>query len=239
MIRVTVWNEYSEGQQKGPVKEVYPDGLHVEIADFLNKAGFDARTAILTQPEHGLTEEALNNTDVLVWWGHCQHHLVTEDVANRVVAHVNRGMGIILLHSAHNSKPFKKLMGTTCSLLWREAGEKERVWVVEKSHPIAKGLPESFVIEHEEMYGERFDIPTPEQVVLLGWFQGGEVFRTGVTYTRGLGKVFYFQPGHETYPTYKNKTVQQVIINAVSWAAPEVRADVVECTQVSPLEPLK
>ena len=88
------------------------------------------------------------------------------------------------------------------------------------NHPIAEGVDESFVLENEEMYGEPFDIAKPDDVVFIGWFKGGEVFRTGCTWTRGNGKVFYFQPGHETNPTFHNKNIQKVIQNAVRWACP-------------------
>ena len=195
--------------------------MHAVIAEFLNKEdGINAGTATLDEPEHGLTQEVLDSTDVLIWWGHTAHNEVSDEAVERVYKRVLDGMGLIILHSGHFSKIFKKLMGTTCNLKWRAVGEKERIWVVEPGHPIAEGLGEYFEIPHEEMYGERFDIPAPDTLVFISWFAGGEVFRSGCCYHRGAGKIFYFRPGHETYPIYYKSEVQKVIINAVKWAAP-------------------
>ncbi|MEG1880588.1 MAG: ThuA domain-containing protein, partial [Oscillospiraceae bacterium] len=236
-IKVTVWNEFRHEREKDDVKAVYPDGIHMAIANFLNEEDdIEVKCAYLDQPENGLTEEVLADTDVLIWWGHAAHDEVSDAVVDRVQNHVLCGMGFIPLHSSHFSKPFKRLMGTSCSLKWREIGEKERVWVVEPTHPIAKGLGEYFELPHEEMYGERFDIPTPDALVFMSWFQGGEVFRSGCCYNRGLGKVFYFQPGHETYPTYYDKNVQNIIKNAVRWAKPVLRIEKTEAPNHKPLE---
>jgi trehalose utilization protein len=180
----------------------------------------EVHTATLDEPEHGLTEEVLNNTDVLIWWGHMAHHEVRDDIVERVYNRVLNGMGLIVLHSGHFSKIFRKLMGTTCDLKWREIGEKERIWVIEPGHPIAQGLDEYIELEHTEMYGERFDIPAPDELVFISWFAGGEVFRSGCCFYRGKGKIFYFRPGHETYPIYYNPKILKVIENAVRWAAP-------------------
>lgn len=217
--RVTVWNEYRQERSDPPVGRIYPDGIHAAIADGLRDAGFEVRTATLDEPEHGLTDAVLAETDVLTWWGHIAHDEVDEAVVDRVQQRVLAGMGLIVLHSGHFSRIFRRLMGTTCDLKWREAGEHERLWVVDPSHPIAEGLGEGFLIDHEEMYGEHFDIPAPDQLVLVSWFSGGEVFRSGCCYSRGRGRVFYFRPGHETYPTYFNVDVRRVIANAVAWAA--------------------
>lgn len=217
--RVTVWNEFRQERSDAPVREVYPDGIHGAIADGLRAAGFDVRTATLDEPEHGLTDAVLAETDVLTWWGHVAHDEVDDAVVERVHRRVLDGMGLIVLHSGHFSRIFKRLMGTTCDLKWREAGEHERVWLVDPSHPIAEGLGESFLIEQEEMYGEHFDIPAPDRLVLVSWFQGGEVFRSGCCYQRGRGRIFYFRPGHETYPTYFHPDVRRVIANAAAWAA--------------------
>jgi len=219
-IRVTVWSEFVEEKTVPAVREVYPEGIHRVIADFLEDAGFEVRTATLEEPEHGLTRSVLDETDVLVWWGHAAHDKVRDDVVERVYGRVLGGMGLIVLHSAHYSKIFKRLMGTSCSLKWREAGERERIWVVAPWHPIAEGLGDYFEIEHEEMYGEPFDIPPPDELVFISWFKGGEVFRSGCCFYRGMGKVFYFRPGHETYPTFYDRNVQRVLVNAVKWAAP-------------------
>ena len=219
MTRVTVWNEFRQERSDAPVREVYPDGIHAPIAAGLHDAGFTVRIATLDEPEHGLTEAALAETDVLTWWGHAAHDQVADAVVDRVQRRVLTGMGLVVLHSGHHSKIFRRLMGTSCNLKWREAGEHTRLWVVDPSHPIAEGLGESFVIDHEEMYGEHFDIPAPDRLVLVSWFAGGEVFRSGCCFERGRGRIFYFQPGHETYPTYYAAPVQRVIANAVRWAA--------------------
>lgn len=219
MINITVWNENLHEKKNETVKKLYPEGIHQAIAGGIEQEGFRIRTATLEQEEHGLTEEVLNNTDVLIWWGHMGHDLVQDEIVNRVHQRVLDGMGLIVLHSGHFSKIFKKLMGTSCDLKWREAEEKERLWVVNPAHPIAEGLGEYIELEKEEMYGEHFDIPTPEELVFVSWFEGGEVFRSGCTYSRGQGKIFYFRPGHETYPTYYNKEVLKVISNGVKWAA--------------------
>lgn len=243
-IRVTVWNEFwhenplhhaavkarlanygfSEDRLVNAtegVQSVYPDGMHTVIAGHLKEQGFSVRAATLDEPEHGLTEDVLAETDVLTWWGHAAHDQVSDEIVERVHERVNLGgMGLIALHSAHYSKIFKKLMGTTCMLKTREADEKERIWVIEQGHPIAAGLPEYFEIPQCEMYGEPFDVPAPDTLVFVSWFQGGEIFRSGCCYHRGRGKVFYFRPGHETLPIYYQPEVLQVITNAVRWAAP-------------------
>jgi trehalose utilization protein len=222
-IRVTVWNEYRHEKANPVVAGVYPDGIHGAIARGLanHKQGrLTIRTATLDEPEHGLTQAVLDNTDVLVWWGHKAHKEVQEEIVDRVQARILDGMGLVVLHSGHHSKIFKRLMGTTANLKWREATDKERLWVVEPAHPIADGVGEYIELEREEMYGEFFDIPAPDTLVFVSWFTGGEVFRSGCCYHRGRGKIFYFRPGHETYPTYHNEQVLHVIGNGVRWAAP-------------------
>ncbi|BBH21297.1 trehalose utilization protein ThuA [Paenibacillus baekrokdamisoli] len=220
MTQVTVWNEYRHERTNPIAMDIYPNGIHTAIATQLQEEyGFSAQTATLDEAEHGLTVEVLNRTDVLIWWGHMAHDEVDDEIVNRVQARVLEGMGLIILHSGHYSKIFKKLMGTSCALKWREADEKERLWVVNPAHPIAAGIGEYIELEQEEMYGEHFDIPTPDELVFVSWFEGGEVFRSGCTYSRGQGKVFYFRPGHETYPTYHNPQIIRVIANAVNWAA--------------------
>lgn len=219
-IRVTVWNENRHEQTSKEVREVYPAGIHGCIAEFLRAEGMDAGTATLDEPEHGLTDEVLDKTDVLIWWGHVAHQEVSDQVVEKVHKRVLDGMGLIVLHSGHFSRIFRKLMGTTCDLKWREIGEKERLWVVEPGHPIVDGIGEYIELPQTEMYGERFDIPAPDTLVFISWFAGGEVFRSGCCYNRGKGKVFYFRPGHETYPIFYRKDIQRVISNAVRWAAP-------------------
>ena len=238
MTRVTVWSEYRQERSDPGVRAVYPAGIHVAIADGLLEAGFDVATATIDEPEHGLTEAVLDATDVLAWWGHVAHAEVDDAIVDRVHSRVLDGMGLIVLHSGHHSKIFKRLMGTTCDLKWREAGERERIWVIDPSHPIAEGIGESFVLEEEEMYGEHFDIPAPDRVVLVSWFQGGEVFRSGCCFERGNGRIFYFRPGHETHPTYLQPMVRRVIANAARWAAGP-RGDRQLLSNPRPLEPLE
>jgi trehalose utilization protein len=217
-IRVTVWGENVHEQKNKVVSGIYPLTMHGTIAAALNAAGHDASTVTLQDAEHGLTKEKLAATDVLVWWGHAAHGDVDDAIVERVCDAVWGGMGMIFLHSAHFAKPFKRLMGAPCNLSWREAGERERLWVTSRQHPIAAGLPDHFELEYEEMYGEPFGVPEPLETVFISWFAGGEVFRSGLTYKRGAGNIFYFRPGHETYPTYHDANVQRVISNAVSWA---------------------
>lgn len=238
MVKVTVWNENRHEQKNPVVRDIYPKGIHGAIADFLQTAGLEARTATLDEPEHGLTDDVLNNTDVLVWWGHLAHSEVKDEIVQKVKQRVLDGMGLIVLHSGHFSKIFKTLMGTSCDLKWREADEKERLWVVSPSHPITEGISEYIELEQEEMYGEYFDIPQPDALIFTSWFEGGEVFRSGCTYKRGNGKVFYFRPGHETYPTYHNAQIQRVILNAVKWAEPVQRERPVY-GNAKPLEKIK
>ena len=223
MIRVTVWNENIHEVNMPEAKAIYPDGIHNAIAGFLSRnENLQVRTATLNQPEHGLTDEVLNHTDVLIWWGHIAHDDVSDTVVEKVYQRIMSGMGFIALHSAHACKVFMKLCGTECgNVCWREAGEKERLWKVIPSHPILKGINgDYFEIPHEEMYGEPFCIPTPDEVLLISWFKGGDVFRSGFTLKRGNGNVFYFRPGHETFPVYHQKEVQQILENAVLWATP-------------------
>jgi len=221
-IRVTVWGENVHEQKNPIVREIYPNGMHMAIAEGVGeKNEFDVGTATLQEPEHGLSEAALAATDVLVWWGHAAHGQVENEVVERVLKRVWEGMGFIALHSSHYSRPFMRLMGTSCSLTWREAGEKERLWVCNPAHPIARGVDRYFEIENTEMYGEPFAIPAPDEIVFVSWFEGGEVFRSGCTWKRGNGKIFYFRPGHEVYPIYHHPTVRLVLRNAVKWAAPD------------------
>ena len=237
MIRVTVWNEYMDEQKKPEVVSVYPDGMHNAIAAFLGRdSEISAGVSLITDPKLGLSQQVLDNTDVLVWWGHCHHKDVRDDCVKRVVDRVQRGMGMIFLHSAHKSKPFMSLLGTSGYLGWREAGEKSRVWTSSPSHPIARGILPEFLLEHEEMYSEPFGIPEPDATVFISWFEGGNVFRSGVTFQREYGRIFYFQPGHETHPTYHNPSVQQIIINAVKWAKPAIRVNSLDCPGMEALE---
>jgi trehalose utilization protein len=240
MIQITIWNEARHEAKNPVVAAIYPDGIHGAIASAFaeHPSEFRAQTATLDQPQHGLTEAVLAQTDVLFWWGHLAHGEVSDEVVAQVKARVLAGMGLVVLHSGHFSKIFKALMGTTCDLKWREANDRERLWTVAPGHPIAAGLPECILLESEEMYGEHFDIPAPEELVFISWFSGGEVFRSGCTYRRGLGRIFYFRPGHETYPTYHNPQIRQVLLNAARWAAPVAAATVPVYGNAKALEPL-
>lgn len=229
MVKVTVWNEYRHELENEEIRDVYPQGIHGCIADFLKEEKFEVRTATLDQDEnHGLSDEVLNNTDVLIWWGHCAHDQVNDVIVDKVYERVLKGMGLIVLHSGHHSKIFRKLMGTSCNLQWGD-NTKERIWCAMPGHPIAQGVPIHFHLEKEEMYGEHFDIPQPDELIFLGWFKSGEVFRSGCTYNRGYGKIFYFQPGHEEFPTYKNENVKRIITNAVKWVKPCNTLDAIDC----------
>jgi trehalose utilization protein len=238
-IKVTVWNEFRHEKTDEAVKKLYPKGIHAAIADHLNaQDGIEAGTAALDEPEHGLPEKVLKATDVVIWWGHMAHHEVSDEVVARVREHVLSGMGLICLHSAHFSKILRTMMGTNCSLKWREVNEKERLWNIEPGHPITEGIDEYFELPHVEMYGERFDIPTPDKVVFISWFQGGEVFRSGCCWERGHGRIFYFRPGHETLPIFEDENVLRVITNAVRWAAPRVRMSTADAPNVKALDPI-
>jgi trehalose utilization protein len=221
-LRITVWGENVHEHRSSKVKEIYPRGMHAAIAAGISRLlpSAEVSTATLQEPEHGLTADRLAGTDVLTWWGHLAHDQVGDEVARRVQARVLEGMGLIVLHSAHYSKVFRLLMGTTCSLTWREADERERLWVCNPGHPIARGLGRYFELPMEEMYGEPFAIPAPEEQVFVSWFEGGDVFRSGCCWRRGNGSIFYFRPGHETYPTYHDPNVLRVIANAAEWARP-------------------
>lgn len=237
MIRVTVWNENYHDRHDEAVQKNYPKGIHGQIASFLEtEEDMEVKVATLDQPECGLTEEVLNNTDVLIWWAHVRHEEVPDEIAFRVVEAVQKGMGVIFLHSAHMSKPFRYLMGTPCTLEWREDGDRERIWVCNPAHPIAKGIGRYIQLEAEETYSEPFAIPEPEELVFIGSFEGSEVFRAGCCYRRGYGKVFYFQPGHETLPTYYVPEIQKVIQNAVRWAKGDYRLEKLECPHITKIE---
>ncbi|GEN57712.1 trehalose utilization protein ThuA [Halolactibacillus alkaliphilus] len=216
-MKILVWNENRHEKINPKVSEIYPEGIHGAIKGFLAEVGHEVTTATLDEENHGLSDHLLDQTDVLIWWGHLAHGEVKDEWVDKIQQRVLEGMGLLVLHSGHFSKIFKRLMGTTCDLKWREADDRERLWVIDPTHPIVAGLGSYIELEKEEMYGEHFDIPAPDELVFMSWFEGGEVFRSGATYKRGRGKVFYFRPGHETYPTYHNKDIQTVIKNAVNW----------------------
>jgi trehalose utilization protein len=222
-VRVTVWGENVHERRDESVRTLYPDGMHATIAQGIAELlgeRVQVRTATLDEPEHGLTKQVLAETDVLTWWGHVAHDEVDDGVVARVHDRVLGGMGLLALHSAHYSKIFRRLMGTSCTLRWRNEGERELLWTVLPGHPIAAGVPQPLVIDAQEMYGETFDIPPPDELVFISSFAGGEVFRSGCGYTRGAGRIFYFSPGDQEYPVYHQPDVRQVLANAVLWAAP-------------------
>ncbi len=219
-INVTIWNEYRHEKEYDGVREIYPDGIHVAIRELLSESDdLVIRTATLDEPDCGLPDSVLDSTDVLIWWGHCAHHEVPDELAEKIRMRVYLGMGFIALHSAHMSKPFLSIIGTTGCLRWGR-NVTEVVWNIMPQHPIAAGIPDHFTLPAEEIYAEPFQIPAPDELVFLGWFDDGYVFRSGACFNRGAGRIFYFQPGHETYPTYHNPVIGRILRNAVHWAAP-------------------
>ena len=220
-IRVTAWNEFRHEKSNDYVKSIYPDGIHGLIKQFLEtNDDIEVTLAALDDPENGLPDEVLGNTDVLIWWGHMAHHEVPDALVERIRNRVyTGGMGLIVLHSGHHSKVFRQVVGTNGNLSWGR-DQKEIVWNLLPSHPIAAGIPDHFTLETEELYCEPFYVPQPEALVFGSWFEDGFIFRSGLCYTRGAGKVFYFQPGHESCPSYHNQYVQKIITNAVYWAKP-------------------
>ena len=214
-VKVLVWSEYTEP------KDPYPQGIHGEIASFLNlHPNVEARTAQITDVAYGLSQAALDQSEVLYWWGHAKHGEVGDDAVERVVSRVkDGGMGFVAIHSSHFSKPFKALMGTECSLgSWDEDGLPERVHVETASHPIAKGIRD-FIIERTETYREPFDVPVPKEIIFTSVFHDGAKFRSGLTWEVGKGRIFYFRPGHETYPVMMNPSVRRILTNAALWAS--------------------
>lgn len=237
MIKVTIFNEFCHEKTDENVKKIYPDGIHIALKNGIENEEIAVKTVMLDDENCGITEDLLENTDVMLWWGHMRHDDVPDSVALAVKEAVLKGMGIIFLHSAHHSKPFKLLMGTSCNLTWREDGDRELVWVCNPAHPIAEGIGRFIRLDGEETYGEPFGVPEPDELVFIGNFEGGEVMRAGCCWRKEYGKVFYFQPGHETFPTYHNEDILTVIKNAVKWAKPTYRVGELVCPHVAkPLE---
>lgn len=234
-MNVLIWNENQHEKTDEKVAKIYPEGIHGCLKSFLQCDDINVTTATLDDENCGITKEVLENTDVILWWGHCNHGDVPDEVAQMVKDAVLSGMGAIFLHSAHHSKPFKLLMGTSCNLSWREDGDSERLWVTKPGHPILDGIDRYFDLPHEETYAEPFDIPNPDELLLISSYSGTEVFRAGCTYNRGAGKIFYFQPGHETFPTFYDENVRTIIKNAVRWAKPHTRVKV-ECPHIVKIE---
>ncbi|MBO4413657.1 MAG: ThuA domain-containing protein [Clostridia bacterium] len=220
-IRATVWNEFRHEKTDEAIKKIYPDGLHAEIGRALTAAGeIDVTLASLDDPEQGLPDEVLGNTDVLLWWGHMFHGQVDDELVAKIKRRVLEGMGLVVLHSGHHSKVFRSVVSGTGNLLWGNC-IKEVVWNIAPTHPIAAGVPSHFVLDKEEVYAEPFGIPKPDELIFASWFENGCVFRSGCLWNRGHGKVFYFQPGHEEVPTFFNENVRKIIVNAVRYCSPK------------------
>jgi trehalose utilization protein len=220
MIRVTIWNEFIQDKHDKNVLKHYPNGIHEHFAQYLRQfPDLSIKCAWMEQSQNGLSMDILAGTDVLLWWSHQKNEFVEDITVSRVIERVQNGMGIIFLHSSHLAKTFKHLLGTSKQQPWRNKGELEKIWTALPTHPIATNIPISFELKKEEMYGEPFDIPPPDDVVFISGFKDGSIFRTGVTWTRGKGRVFYFRPGHETYPSYHNSYVLQIILNAIRWCS--------------------
>ncbi len=236
MIRVMIYNEYLHEQTEEKIRAIYPDGIHGQLKKALAADDLQIRTVTLQDLPQGLSKEVLDETDVLLWWGHMGHQKVPDETVDLVKQAVLDGMGMVFLHSGHHSKPFRALMGTSGNLTWREDGDRALVWTITPSHPIAQGIGRFILIDHEETYGEPFVVPEPEETVFITNYSGGEVFRSGMTWKRGNGKIFYFQPGHESFPIYYHPDVIKVIRNAIHWANPVCRTEIT-CPHVKkPLE---
>ena len=221
-MHVHVWAEDRPlPEAEETMRKICPSGVEGQMAAFLGRQpDMTVTTSTLQDPEQGFDRKILDRTDVLVYWSH-KHWQEVEDVhVDYLQKRVLEGMGLVVLHSAHASKLFSRLMGTrTQSLRWRENDEWQRYWIVNPGHPIAEGLEgEYFEVPMDETYGEYFEIPQPEAQVFITQSQGGEIFRSGSCWTRGLGRIFYFQGGHETYPVYMQSQVQLILTNAVRWA---------------------
>ena len=239
-IRVTAWNEFRHEKSNEYVKSIYPDGIHGLIKQFLEtQDDIEVTLAALDDPDNGLPDEVLNNTDVLIWWGHMAHHEVPDALVEKIRHRVyTKGMGLIVLHSGHHSKVFRQVVGTNGNLSWGR-DQKEVVWNLLPSHPIAAGIPDHFTLTTEELYCEPFYVPQPDALVFGSWFEDGFIFRSGLCYLRGAGKVFYFQPGHESCPSYHNTYVQKIITNAVRWAKPaEIGYEVPESAPMMQYKPI-
>ncbi len=242
-IRVTIWNEFVHERQEGEwgdkIREFYPHGIHNTLKENLAAEDLEIRAVSLQDPDQGLPDDLLQNTDVLFWWGHCAHGQVADELVAKIQRRVLEGMGLVVLHSGHESKIFQRMMGTRCNLRWREIGESERLWVVDPAHPIVRDVPMTFSLPHTEMYGEPFGIPQDGHIVLMSWYQGGNVFRSGVAFQRGAGRIFYFSPGHESIPIYHDQNILKVLANATRWAAPELPPQPTGCWHdADPAEPV-
>lgn len=220
-INVVIWNEFRHEKRDPAVAQIYPDGIHACIRDFLKEDdNLNITLAALDDPDQGISDELLNKTDVLFWWGHMAHGEVDDKLVEKIRNRVYAGkMGLIVLHSGHHSKVFRSIVGATGNLSWGR-NQKEVVWNLMPQHPIAAGIPDHFILKSEELYAEPFYIPQPDQLVFGGWYEDGHIFRSGCCFFRGVGKIFYFQPGHEYCRSFYNPYVQRIIRNAVEWVKP-------------------
>ncbi|WP_433430703.1 ThuA domain-containing protein [Nonomuraea sp. CA-141351] len=226
-MNVTVWNEFYEERKFPSVSAVYPDGLHVVLRQILVEhlgPEADVRVALQEEPEHGLGQAVLDDTDVLLWWSHLKDDEVSDEVVERVRRRVLDGMGLLILHSAIGSKIAKALLGTSGQMTGWRHGDSELLWTILPGHEIVRGVPNPVVIPSGEMYGEPLDIPTPDELVFISSYQGGEVLRSGCGFFRGRGRIFFFAPGHEEAPIYFQPEIKRILANAVRWAAPPAEA---------------
>ncbi len=228
-IKVVVWNEFRHEKRSERARANYPDGIHAKIKEFLDvEEDLEVTLAALDDEYQGLPDSLLENTDVLIWWGHMAHGEVSDELVAKIQDRVYKGkMGFIALHSAHHSKPFKAIVGTNGNLTWGR-DQKEIIWNLAPSHPIAAGIPDHFILESEELYAEPFYIPQPDALIFGGWFEDGNIMRSGACFNRGAGKLFYFQPGHEYCRAFHNEYVQRIIRNAVYWVKPETSFPIAE-----------
>jgi trehalose utilization protein len=219
-VRVLLWSEQTEP------RDVYPTGISGALADHLNQhKEFEAKTAKLDDPDAGVGEAALAETDVLVWFGHKKHGAVPDDAVERVVKHIReRGMGFVGLHSTHFAKPLKKALNDTGAWSsYKNFGQPEQMWVVLPKHPIAKGLKD-FTIPKEEIYTEPFEVPEPEAVIVEGTWPSGHRNRECMVWTLDKGRFVYIRAGHEDYPIYFMPEMQTLVRNGVLWAAKKTNA---------------
>jgi trehalose utilization protein len=213
---ILVW---SEGTAP---KEVFPNDINGAVAAGLAKLrGYTVKTASITDPEQGVSQAALDETDVLIWWGHQRHGQVSDEAVQRIVARVkDGGMGIIFLHSAHFAKPLKAVLGSSGAWsAYVNDRSTHRITVADTKHPIARGVRD-FVIPKEERYEEPFIVPEPEAVVFDGYYESTKTnARQGLCWTIGKGRVFYFRPGHEEFPIFFMPEVRRILRNAALWCA--------------------
>lgn len=216
-VNALVWSEGTEPE------DVYPRGVRGPIADYLSEeTDIEARTRSIEDEDQGVSGDDLEWADVILWWGHLRHDDVTDETVDRIEEHVREnGVGFVSLHSAHYARPYKRLIGMSGDLGGHRLtdDESEYVEVCAPDHPIAEGV-DDFTLPEVEMFGEPYDIPEPETVVLHSEYsEGDEEFRSGVTFEFGEGRGFYLRPGHEEFEIYLDDNIQRIVTNATRWAA--------------------